>query len=136
MAIFVATDFDITISGTDLSDHITAVELPVEAETRDSTAFGDTWREHTPGLKAGSITIGFQQDYAASEVDATLWPLLGTAVTVIVAPTSGTLSATNPGYTGSFIVSQFSPISGTIGDLAVMSVTWLLSGALSRDTTP
>lgn len=136
MAIFVATDYSVSIGGTDLSDHIVAVDLPVEAETQDSTAFGDDWREQTPGLKSGSVTIGFQQDFAASEVDATLWPLLGTATTIIVKPTSGTIGATNPAYTGSFVVSQLQPIAGQIGNLASMNVTWPLSGELARDTTP
>lgn len=134
MAIFVATDFVITVGGVDLTDHITAVDLPVEAETQDSTAFGDEWREHTPGLKSGSVTIGFHQDYAASEVDATLWPLLGDPTTVVVRPASGAVSATNPQYSGSFVVTQLRPVAGTVGSLATMNVTWPLSGALTRAT--
>jgi hypothetical protein len=131
----VTTDHSVTIAGVDLSDHITAVELPVEVETQDSTAMGDTWRESTAGLKSGSVTIGFHQDYAASEVDATLWDNLGTAVTIVVKPTSSAVSATNPSYSGSFIVTQTSPVAGTIGELNVLSVTFPLTGALTKATS-
>ena len=135
MAVFMSNSVTVTINSVDLTDHITAVDLPVEAETQDSTAFGDDWRESIGGLKNGSVTIGFQQDFAASEVDATLWPLLGTSVEVIVKPTSSAISATNPAYTGNFIVSQLQPIAGSIGNLATMNVTWPLTGELVRDTT-
>lgn len=134
MAKFVATDYKITLNGTNLSTSLAAVELPIEVEEQETTAFGSSWRTRIAGLKSGSITLEFHQDFGSSAVDATLWPLLGTNGTVVVTPTSSSVSATNPSYTGEFLVTQYSPFASTVGDLATLSVTWPLTGALTRAT--
>lgn len=135
MAVFVATDYQITIGGVDLSDRLTSVELPIESDDVDTTAFGGAgWRSRTGGLKSGSITLNFNQDFAAGETDATLWPLFNTSTTVVVKPTTAAVSVTNPSYTGSFLVNSITPIAGSVGDLATQSLTWPLSGALTRTT--
>jgi hypothetical protein len=134
LAKFVATDYKITINGTNFSSSLASVELPIEVEEQETTAFGSQWRTRIAGLKSGSITLEFHQDFGASSVDATLYPLLGTNATVVVTPTSGSVTATNPSYSGEYLVTQYSPFSATVGDLAVLSVTWPLSGALTRAT--
>jgi predicted secreted protein len=134
VAKFVATDYKITINGTNLSSSLASVELPIEIEEQDTTSFGSEWRTRIAGLKSGSITLEFHQDFGAAAIDATLWPLLGTNGTVVVTPTSGTVTATNPSYTGQFLVTQYSPFASTVGDLATLSVSWPLNGALTRAT--
>lgn len=134
MAKFVATDYKITINGANFSTSLASVELPIEVEEQETTAFGSSWRTRIAGLKSGSITLEFHQDFGASAVDATLYPLLGTNATVVVQPTSATVSATNPTYTGTYLVTQYSPFSSTTGDLATLSVTWPLTGELTRAT--
>lgn len=134
MAKFVATDYKITLNGTNLSSSLAAVELPIEVDEQETTAFGSAWRTRIAGLKSGSITLEFHQDFGAGSVDATLWPLLGTNGTVVVTPTSTAVSATNPSYTGEFLVTQYSPFASTVGDLATLSVSWPLTGALTRAT--
>ena len=134
MAKFVATDYKITLNGTNLSTSLASVELPIEIGEQDTTAFGSTWRTRIAGLKSGSITLEFLQDFGAGSVDATLFPLLGTNGTVVVTPTSSSVSATNPSYTGEFLITQYSPFASTVGDLATLSVTWPLTGALTRAT--
>lgn len=134
MAKFVATDYKITINGTDFSTSLASVELPIEVEEQDTTAFGSAWRSRIAGLKSGSITLEFHQDFGAAAIDATLWPLLSTSATVTVKPTSATVSATNPTYSGEFLVTQYTPFASTVGDLATLSVSWPLNGALTRAT--
>lgn len=134
MAKFVATDYKITINGTNFSTSLASVELPIEVEEQETTAFGSSWRTRIAGLKSGSITLEFHQDFGAAAVDATLYPLLGTNATVVVQPTSATVSATNPTYTGQYLVTQYSPFNSTTGDLATLSVTWPLNGELTRAT--
>lgn len=134
MAKFVATDYDITISGTDLSTSIAAVTLDITAEEQDTTAFGNTYRTRIAGLKDGSVSFDFHQDFGAGSVDATLFPLLGSAVAFVIKPTSGTVSATNPTYSGTAVVTQYQPFASSVGDLATVSVSWPLSGAVTRAT--
>jgi len=135
MAIFVATDFSVSINGsTALASYLTQVELKASANDITTTAFGSTWVTRVAGLKEGSVTLQFNQDYAASAVDATLWPLLGTNATVVIKPTSTATSATNPAYTAICLVTDLTPVSGQIGDLATFSVTWPTTSTVSRAT--
>jgi hypothetical protein len=134
LAKFVATDYKVTINGVNLSTSLASVELPIEIDEQETTAFGSEWRTRIAGLKSGSITLEFHQDFGAGAIDATLWPLLGTNATVVVVPTSGTVTATNPSYTGTFLVTQYTPYASTVGDLATLSVSWPLTGALTRAT--
>jgi hypothetical protein len=135
MAIFVATDFLVSINGsTALNSYLTQVELKASANDVTTTAFGSTWVTRVAGLKEGSLTLQFNQDYAASAVDATLWPLLGTNATVAIRPTSNAISSTNPSYTAVVVVTDYTPVSGNVGDLATLSITLPTSGTVSRGT--
>ena len=136
MATFVITSPVITVNGVDLSDHVTSVELNDETADIATTNFGSSGNTtRTGGLKDGSITIEFQQDYAASKVDATLWAARGTAITVTVKATSAATASTNPLYSGSYLVTQYQPVSGKVGDLSTLSITWPRTGDLTRSTT-
>lgn len=131
---FIATDYNITINGTNFSSSLASVELPIEVEEQETTAFGSQWRTRIAGLQSGSITLEFHQDFAAGAIDSVLWPLLGTNATVTVRPAGTVTSATNPAFSGTFLVTQYSPVNSTVGDLATLSVTWPLNGALTRAT--
>ena len=132
MAKFVATDIKTTINGVDFSDHIAAVTLDISSDEIETTAFGGSgFRTRVAGLKDGSITLDFHQDFATSgsgAVDQTIFSNFGSFATVVVTPTSGSVSPTNPAYSGVFLVSQTTPISSSVGDLATQSLTWPTAG--------
>ena len=134
MAKFVATDYNITINGTPFSASLAAVTLDITAEEQDTTSFGSTYRTRIGGLKDASVSFDFMQDFGASSIDATLFPLLGTNATVVIKPTSTAVSASNPAYTAICVVNDLTPVSGNIGDLATFSVTWPTTGTISRAT--
>ena len=134
MAKFAATDYYVTINGTDFSTSLNSVELSQEADDLETTAFGSSWRTRIGGLKQASLTLNFMQDFAAGSVDATLNPLLGSIATVVIKPTSGTVTATNPTYTMTALVTQYSPFASSVGDIATLSVTWPVSGSVVRGT--
>ena len=135
MAIFVATDFNVSINGsTALASYLTQVELKATATDVTTTAFGSTWVTRVAGLREGSLTLTFNQDYAAATVDATLWPLLGANATVVIKPNSSAVGTSNPAYTAICLVTDLTPISGQIGDLATLSITWPTTGAIARAT--
>ena len=135
MAIFVATDFSVSINGsTALASYLTQVELKTSANDITTTSFGNAWVTRVAGLKEGTLTLQFNQDYAATTVDATLWPLLGSNATVVIKPTSTAISASNPSYSVVALVTDLTPVSGNIGDLATFSVTWPTNGTVSRAT--
>lgn len=134
MAKFAATDFDITIGGTDFSDSLAAVTLDVSREQLEITAFGDSARRYIGGLQDSSVTLSFHQDFAAGAVDSTIWSNLGGTVAIVIKPTSGSVSATNPSYSFNALVVQSTPFASNVGDLATMDVTWPVDGAITRGT--
>jgi hypothetical protein len=134
MAKFAAIDYKITVAGTDFSTNLNSVELSQEADELETTAFGQNFRTRIGGLKTGSVTLNFMQDFGAGSVDATLNPLLGTIATVIVQSASGTVTSTQPKYTAECLVTQYSPFASSVGDIATLSVTWPTTGTITRGT--
>jgi hypothetical protein len=128
MAKFVATDYAVTINGTDFSTSIAALTFDINAEEQETTSFGRTYRTRIGGLKDASVTMDFHQDFGAASIDVTLFPLLGSYATVVAKPTSGSVTATNPSYTGIFLVTEYQPYASSVGDLATLSVTWPTAG--------
>jgi hypothetical protein len=136
MAKIVMDDAYLSINDADLSDHIKSVTLHYEGEMLDDTAMGDTTRSNKAGLLNWSVDIEFVQDYAAGEVDATLFDLVGAdAFAIILKPDGDTTSATNPKFTGDAVLESYPPIAGAIGDLATTTITLRAGGTLSRATS-
>ena len=135
MAKFVATNYNIKINGDDFSSAIAAVTFDISAAEQEVTAFGNTFVQRIAGLKDASVSLDFHQDFGAAAVDATLFPLLGSSCTVTVVPQGSVVSGTNPSYSGVFLVTEYSPLSSSIGDLATLSVSFpLASGTVTRGT--
>lgn len=134
MSKFVTTDYSITLGTTDFSSSIAAVTLEVSADEQETTAFGNSFRTRIAGLKDASLTLEWHQDFGADSVDATLWPLLGSEVSFSILPQGGTVSATNPSYSGTALVVQYSPLDSSVGDLATLSTTWPVTGEVTRAT--
>lgn len=134
MAKFIANDYSITINGDDFSTSLASVDLSIESAEVETTSFGGEWTTRIGGLKSASLTLEFHQDFGASSVDATLYPLLNTIATVVIKPTSGTVSATNPSYTAEALCNSYQPFASSVGDLASLSVTWPVTGQVTRAT--
>lgn len=137
MAKFVATNFNITLNGVDLTSSLHSVTIEESSNEVETTVFGTAttaWRTVVGGIVSGSVKLDFYQDYAASSVDATLNSLINTIGTVVVKPAGTAASATNPSYTAQVLINSYTPVSGSIGDLSSFSVTWPTTGAITRAT--
>lgn len=138
MAIFAFLDARIEINSVVASTWSKKVTLDVEVVDLDATTFGGSgWKALTGGLKSGTISVDLNQDFAASMVDATLWPLLiaGVPFNVKIRPTSGSISTTNPEFSGNCLLTKYSPLDGSVGDLAATSISIPTSGVWARATT-
>ena len=132
MARIVLTDAKVTINSVNLSDHIASVSLSTTNDVVETSAFNSTAaKTRVAGLQDNSVTLEFHQDFATSNVEATIYPLLGNTTTIVVSPTS-TVSATSPSYTFTALVSEWTPLNGGVGELATASVTWPVSGAITK----
>jgi hypothetical protein len=136
MAKIVLTNAVVTVNAVDLSDSVSSITLNSSFDSVETTGFSSTAaRTRIGGLADNSISLEFHQDYASGEVEATIFPLLGTVTTVTVKPVSGSTTATNPIYTVSCLVSEWTPLNGAVGELATASVTWPVSGAITKATS-
>lgn len=125
MAVLVLKDASITINSIALSDHANSVTLNYEIDSVEVTAFGNGGHVFTGGLQNNSIDVELMQDFAASNVEATVYPLVGTTTTVVIKPTSAAVGATNPSYTitGTFLAAH-TPVAGAVGELAMTSISF------------
>jgi hypothetical protein len=133
MARIVLTNAFISVGGVDLSDLVASVTLNSTFDVVETSAFSSTAaKTRVAGLQDNSVTLEFHQDFATGEVEQTIYPLLGTAAAVIVKPNGASTSAFNPSYTCSAIISEWTPINGSVGELATASVTWPVTGAITK----
>jgi hypothetical protein len=136
MARIVLTNALVTVNAVDLSDLVASITLSSSIDSIETTAFGTSGaRARIGGLADNSISLEFHQDYSTSEVEATIFPLIGTVTTVTVKPVNAATSATNPLYTISALVSEWTPLNGSVGELATASVTWPVIGAIAKATS-
>jgi hypothetical protein len=137
MATFALVNEYLLFNAVELSDHVKSATVAAEGDQLDSTTMGDSWREFLIGLKSGTLTVEFLDDFASSSVDATIWAAFntGNGVAVAVRPVNTTIAATNPEYQFNILPNQWN-MGGSLGELAGKSLTFPLSGAITRDTTP
>ena len=137
MAAYIMTDAHIEIGAvTTLSDHVRSVTINYKAEAPEATAMGVSSKQRLGGLTDWSIDVEFNQDYVAGKIDATLLPILGVPTQIIIQPTSGTIAVDNPAFTGTAILSDYDPIAGKVGDVAIAKCKFIGSGLLVRDIIP
>lgn len=123
-----------TINAVDLSAYVKQVTVKYDAEAKDKTASGDDPREFLGGLKNWTMDLTLNQDYAAGTVDATLFSIVGSTVAVAARATSAAKSATNPSFEGNVILTSYTPLGGSVGEVLEAPITLQGSGTLSRVT--
>ena len=128
MARIVLTNVAVTFGTTDISSYVTSVTLGSTYDVVETTAFGNTARTRVAGLADNSVAVEFNQDYAAGALEAVIYPTLGTAVSITVRPVAGT----TPAYSFSALISEWTPLNGAVGELATASVTWPISGTITK----
>jgi hypothetical protein len=137
MAALVLTNASVVINGINLSEFITSIAISTSEDVVDTTGMGSAGaRTRVAGLADNSVTIEFNQDFAAGgpevSINAVGSSLVGTNTTIVVKPTSAAVGATNPSYSFSAVVSEWQPLSGAVGELSSISTTWPISGVITK----
>lgn len=136
MAVFALTSEVVTLNSQDISAWCKSATLTVDAAQLDTTDFASGgWVEMIGGLKSGQLQLELMDDVAVGEIDADIWGIIGTVVAFTLKPTNAAISTSNPEYQGNVLITGWS-IGGAVGDLATKSLSFPLSGAITRDTTP
>lgn len=126
----------VTVNSVVISDHVLSCVLTDSKESQDITTQADSARKYGPGLRSVTVDLEVQLDQAAANTTATLEALIGTTTTLILVPTSSTVSATNRKYTvtGAYLES-FSSIDGGLGSIASTTCQFT-GGTLAITSTP
>jgi hypothetical protein len=135
MARIVLTNASITFASTDISSYVSSVTLSTSLDVVDTTAFGSTARSRVAGLADNQVTVEFFQDFASGALESIVYPTIGTSVAMVIKPVSGTTTAVNPQYSFNALISEWQPLSAAVGELSTASVTWPVSGAITKATS-
>lgn len=134
MSKIVLTNAQITLGGTNISNYVASVTLTTSSAEVETTNFGSGGAvTRVGGLKDGSLALDIHQGYPT--VDGLLYPLLGSTTAFQVWPNGTTTGTANPRYSGTVLITELSPVAGAVGELATMSVTFPISGTVTRSTT-
>lgn len=136
MAKKVLLDCYISINGVNYSASCSKVELDDSFEVKEVTTHGSGGaKQNLAGLEEGSISVTFKNDYNAGAVDDQMWALRRLIVPFEVRPSQAAVGVNNPKYTGNILISQWKPISGSVGDVAEVDVEFPLDGPMGRATS-
>ena len=132
MANMVLSDCFISIDGTEFSGQNTKVAISYSASAVDVTAMGDETKKNIGGLKEWSMALEFNGDEA---ITGPFFGMVGTVVPVEVRPSSAVVGPNNPSYQGDALITEYTPLDGSVGDAHKVSLTVVSAGTLTRATT-
>jgi hypothetical protein len=138
MAKQILLDPVIVFAGSTVTTSCASVTITVEADDVETTAFGGSgWRTRVGGLKGGTVDFEFHQDFAIGSIDSLIFPLLGGTAAVKVRP-GGTaaIGSANPEFQFDVLVNSYNPVDGAVGDLSTTSVSFPITGVVTRAVTP
>lgn len=134
MAIFMGNKVAVIAGATTISTFVSSVSLSREVDAVEITAMTDTVQNIIGGIERPSVTLEVFNDFAASSVNSIFEDALGTKLALQLIPVTGTVSATNPRYSMSVLVSQWQPINGSTDAPATASIVLPVT-ALTKATS-
>jgi hypothetical protein len=136
MAKFVTNNAVVVIGGSTVTASCASATISLEADDIETTAFDNAgYRTRVGGLKAGTVDFEFHQDFAVGSIDSLFFPLLGGTTSVAIRPGgSAAVGTANPEYRFDVLVQQYNPMDSAVGDLATVSVSFPITGAVTRAT--
>jgi hypothetical protein len=125
MAIFMGNKVAVIVGTTNtITDHVSTVSLSRELDVVDITAMNDTVANAITGVERSTLNLELYNDFDAGSVNALFENALGTKLNIRLVPVSGTVSATNPSYTMSCLISNWTPINGSVDGVASVSASF------------
>ena len=125
----VITGASVSIATIALAPWVKKVTITQTADPKETTAFGQAAVARVGGLVDYEISIDWFGDYATTPSPySALQGLINTIVVCAVKKSTAATSATNPLFTGSFLVTEFPFIDAEHGEVHEFSTTWPYAG--------
>jgi len=106
------------------SANIKSLTVNFSRAEADATCMLDEGMTRLAGLWDWNFDAELAQDHADDTVDERLWDMVNTtklSLRVKFKPTTASASATNPYYRGQGLIFEYTPASGSVGDLGTAS---------------
>jgi len=137
MSKLVLTNAYVAIGGVDISEFVTGISISTSYDIFETTQIDDFSKKYVPGLAENKINIDFLQDFDPTDglekiINNTVGSLLGTVQSMEIRPLNAGVSSSNPKYTFLVVVSEWTSISASIGELSTVSVNWPISGDITK----
>lgn len=131
----------------DFSDFISSISLSTVHDVLDVTPVkdGTIYKEVIAGVGTNSVSFVFYQDFANNSIEEFFGGVppyttepnrVGTKVSCKVRPTNSPISAANPEYQFEALVTEWTPLNASAGQLSTISASWPVSGAITKVITP
>ena len=134
MAIFMGNKVAVIVGTTTITDHVSTVSLTREIDQVEITAMSNDIQNMIGGVERPTLSLELFNDFAASSVNSLFEDALGTKLNIKLIPVAGTVTATNPSYTMSCLISSWTPVNGAIDSVASVSVSLPVT-ALTKSTS-
>jgi len=131
----------VLFASNDISEFVTQIELKTSVDTIDTTQIGAQSRTRQAGVFDNSVTFQFNQDYASGALEQLINgtsmanTTVGTAVAMQIRPVNAAVSASNPKYTFNAVITEWQSVSGELGSLSTVQVSWPISGNITKSIT-
>jgi hypothetical protein len=136
MAKLVLTNPRVTLDSFDVSDHCASISFGTVYDLVEVTQIGDIAKKMIAGLEDNSLTLELQQDFGISQLESVIYPNRGLLVDCTVRPLNASISTTNPQYAFKVLISEWTPLSGSVGSLSTVNVNWPIYGEITKTITP
>lgn len=129
----------LALGGTDISSQCDSIELSFDADKVTTTNFASSgWEESLQGIRKATLNFQLKMDSDLSGIEKTIWDAAVHAttntLTFEVRRDSGSVSTSNPKWTGTAIILQAGPVL-KLGEALGRSYSWSATGAVTRATS-
>jgi hypothetical protein len=130
MSKLVLTNSNVVLGGTDISSYVASITLSISVNEVETTSFGTGAVTRVGGLQDNSVTLDLHQDFSA--IEGLVYPLIGSTTSLVIKPNGTAVGTANPSYTMTPLVTEWTPVNGAVGELATASVTFPISGTVTK----
>lgn len=123
---------EFTFNSVALTTFCDSLEIGIEVDTAEVTAFGDAWKEFIAGTAGGTISISGSWDPTTTTGPASaLAATIGTAPKTFIAEPGG--AAVTQHRTGSAIMTSYTE-TADVGDKVAFSAEFLITAAVTFES--
>lgn len=135
MALKHGKDFKVTVNSVNLSSYASSGSLSIDVDTAETTTAGDSAKTFLEGDYSHSHSLSGPADFNTGTSDATLFALIGGGATSwIWQPNSAAVGVTNPTYTQSVILTNYT-LNFDVGSAVNYSASGQGTSTVARATS-